>query len=401
MTLEREVQLDALRGAIHAANAGDDSHVIPDRPPLADTDSDGIGPVIVNMADVEPEAVHWLWPGRFALGKLTLLVGDPGLGKSMMTLDMVARLTKGRPWPDAPDVNNSVGGAVLLSAEDDAGDTIRPRLDAAGADVSRVNLIRAVRRRPKYDPDNEAPAPVELMFDLTRDLGALESAIMQTPDCRLVVIDPISAYLGGTDSHKNADVRAMLAPLSDLACRRRVAIVAVTHLNKNAGGQAMYRAMGSLAFTAASRAVWAVAKDKDDPLRRLVLPVKNNLAGDVRGMAYRIESAGPDSAPRVVWEPDPVDVDIDDALARDSDGANDAGDAADWLREALADGELPATEVLKQGRDNGITDKALRNALKSIGGRRRREGFGKGGMWFWSLSDDDIEKSEVVHGDES
>ena len=346
------------------------------------------GAVVVNLNDVTPELVRWLWPGRFALGKLTLLAGDPGLGKSFLTLDMAARVSTGTPWPDAPDVANGAGGVVLLSAEDDAADTIRPRLDAAGANVSRVNLIRAVRLRPTFDPDRDTPPDsVEAAFDLTRDLPALESTIEGTPGCRLVVIDPITAYLGGVDSHKNAELRGLLAPLSDLAGRHRVAVVTVTHLNKNAGGPAIYRSMGSLAFTAAARAVWAVTKDQDDPRRRLVLPIKNNLAIDVLGMAFTIEATESGGAAVVAWEPDPVELSVDDALGPNRGNGDDGDDAASWLREALSDGELPAADVLRQARTNAYTDKATRRAFKTIGAMRRREGFGPGGTWYWSMPD--------------
>ncbi len=355
---------------------------------VSDDRTEACGPVVVNLADVQPEPVRWLWPGRFALGKLTLVAGDPGLGKSLVTLDMAARLSTGTPWPDAPHTPNEPGGVVLLSAEDDAADTIRPRMDAAGADVHRVNLIFAVRRRPTFDPARQdQPEPVEAMFDLTRDLSALGAAIEETPDCRLVVIDPITAYLGGTDSHKNAELRGLLAPLSDLASQRRVAVIAVTHLNKNAGGPAIYRSMGSVAFTAAARAVWAVTKDKDNPRRRLVLPVKNNLAADVLGMAYTIETTESGEAAIVAWEPDPVELSADEALGPDGGDAHDGDDAESWLREALSDGELPAAEVLRQARANGFNDKATRKAFKAIGAKRRREGFGRGGTWHWSLSD--------------
>ena len=356
------------------------------RTPRDESDAESCGPVVINLADVQPKSVQWLWPGRFALGKLTLLAGDPGLGKSLLTLDMAARVSTGSPWPDAPDVAIDIGGVVLLNAEDDVADTIRPRLDAAGADVQRINLIRAVRRRPQFDTDDDGqPDPVEMPFDLRYNLPALASTIEATPDCQLVVIDPITAYLGGIDSHKNAELRGLLAPLSDLASRHRVAVVAVTHLNKNSAGPAIYRSMGSLAFVAAARAVWAVTKDADDPHRRLVLPVKINLAADVLGLAYEIRSAESGETAVVAWEPDPVEVSADEALGSDRGHADDGEDAASWLREALNDGELPAAEVLRQGRANGFTDKATRKAFKSIGGTRRREGFGPGGIWYWKL----------------
>ncbi len=268
--------------------------------------------VIVRLSDVEPESVEWLWPGRIALGKLTLVAGDPGLGKSFLTLDMAARVSTGAGWPDSPGQRTDPGGVVLLSAEDALGDTIRPRLDAAGADVSRIVALEAIRSVGDVRGGGRESARA---FDLSRDLPTLEEAIRSVGDCRLVVIDPVTAYLGGVDSHKNADIRGLLAPLGALAERHRVAVVAVTHLNKASGGPAIYRAMGSLAFAAAARAAWAVTKDEPDPRRRLFVPIKNNIAPDTGGLAYRIEPLGVDGCPVVAWEPGPVNVSADDALA--------------------------------------------------------------------------------------
>jgi len=163
-------------------------------------------PVITCLADVTPRPVEWLWPARIALGKLTLIVGDPGLGKSFITLDLAGRVSRGTAWPDNPQARRDPGGVVLLSAEDDLADTIRPRLDAAGADVRRIAAITTVKRfDPATGKDKFEP------FNLTAHLLALEQTIEQVGSCRLVIIDPISAYLGGTDSHKNADVRTAYA----------------------------------------------------------------------------------------------------------------------------------------------------------------------------------------------
>ncbi|MBU0639064.1 MAG: AAA family ATPase, partial [Planctomycetes bacterium] len=257
-------------------------------------------PVTVRLADVQPELLRWLWPGCIALGKLTLLCGDPGLGKSFVTLDLAARVSSGTTWPDLPLLPNPAGSVVLLSAEDDLADTIRPRLDAAGADATRVVAIQAVRRILVTGQTQDD------YFDLTEDLPALEAAIQQVSDCRLVIIDPLTAYLGKTDSHKNAEVRAVLARLFELAARHKVAVLAVTHLNKANTLPAIYRAMGSLAFVAAARAVWAVVRDEDDETgrRRLFVPVKNNLGADETGLAYALEPAGQTAS--VQWESDPV-----------------------------------------------------------------------------------------------
>ena len=346
------------------------------------------GPVLVCMANVKPEPVRWLWPSRIALGKLTLLVGDPKVGKSFITLDLAARVSRGDGWPDFPASTAAPGGVVLLSAEDDLGDTIRPRLDAAGADVSRVKALVAVKRF-----DFEAGGERQCFFDLSKDLAALEKAILDVPDCRLVVIDPITAYLGATDSHKNAEIRGLLAPLSEIASRCGVAIVAVTHLRKGEG-RAMYRAIGSIAFTAAARAVYSVSKDKDDPTgqRRLVLPVGNNLGNDTTGLAYRLDpTESANGQPVVKWEADPVSTTADEALSDDKpaggddDGGTERGEAATWLRDALAAGPLEAKYVYTQARQDGIHKRTLDRAKRDLGVIAYKVGFGADGSWRWKL----------------
>jgi len=334
-------------------------------------------PLLVNLADVEPRPVEWLWFGRIALGKVTLISGDPGLGKSFMTLDLAARVSRGSRWPDSPGSSAPLGGVVLLSAEDDLEDTVRPRLDAAGADVKRISALAAVRHNYKEKPGEE-------LFSLATDLPALEDAVRGTPDCKLVIIDPISAYLGDKDSHKNGEIRGLLAPLAAMAAKHHVAVVLIDHLNKNGKGPAIYRSMGSIAFAAAARSVWAVTKDKDDPRRRLMLPVKNNLAPDARGLAYSIEPYGANAGPVVAWEPTPVNISADEALAENGkDDAADSDQAKAWLRDALKDGPMPAADVLAQGEANGFTAKAIRQAFAALGGERKKIGYQ--GQWQWSL----------------
>lgn len=354
--------------------------------PLQSPPIDG-APVILRLSDVKPEPVAWLWPGRIALGKLTLIAGDPGLGKSFLTLDMAARVSTGASWPDRPGERTTSGGVVLLSAEDGIADTIRPRLDAAGADVSRIVSLEAIRA--VHDGRTSART-----FDLSRDLPGLESAIGSVADCRLMVIDPVTAYLGGVDSHKNAEIRGLLTPLGAIAERHRVAVVAVTHLNKSGGGPAIYRAMGSLAFAAAARAAWAVSKDKDDPRRRLLLPIKNNIAPDTGGLAYRIEpragAGGVDGCPVVAWEPDAVSVSADEALAGDRDdgeGRTERDDAAGWLRDYLGNGPKLARDVLTESKAAGFSERTIKRAKSALPIDTRKEAFSGG--WVWALRDDE------------
>ncbi len=329
------------------------------------------GAVLVRAADVEPQPVKWLWPNRIALGKVTLLAGDPGLGKSLATLAIASAVSRGAPWPDAPHDPQLAGGVVLLSAEDDFADTIRPRLDAHEADCERIFSLTS-------------------LADLALDIGQLHEAIDDTDQCRLVVVDPISAYMGRADSHVNAEVRAVLTPLGHLAAEKRVAIMAVTHLRKGEGA-AMYRAMGSLAFVAAARAAWAIVRDKQDARRRLMLAVKNNLAADVaNGLAFTVEPHGPSGAPVVCWEREPVTITADEAMApelkRRGPPSDEHDQAVEFLRERLVDEARSAREVIDEAVNGcGIAKRTLDRARRTIGVVAfRRE---HRGPWWWRLSD--------------
>jgi hypothetical protein len=302
-------------------------------------------PGLIRLVDVKPQTVEWLWPGRIPIGKLTLLAGDPGLGKSLITLDMAARVSAGASWPDVPDDSQAAGGVVLLSAEDDLADTIRPRLDAQKADCTRVSSLTT-------------------FGDLATDIDMLSKSIELTDNCRLVVVDPISAYMGKADSHNNAEVRAILAPLAQLAAEKRVAILAVTHLRKGEG-EPIYRAMGSLAFVASVRTAWVICRDKSDPERRLMLNLKNNVARDsANGLAYIIKSEGPNTSPFVCWEPEPVTITAAEAMAPEQRKRGPAPSAAksmiDLLAGWIADrgGRVTTREVQQGNRRFGTTKEA-------------------------------------------
>ena len=201
---------------------------------------------IVDLSSVTPQPITWLWKSRIAVGKLTIVSGDPGLGKSFLSLDIASRVSTGAPWPDMPLDENPVGGTIILSAEDDLSDTVVPRLIAAGADLSRIKALTGTTLINQETGEAKAES-----FTLDSDLAQLEEAITATEGCRLVIVDPLTAYCGKVDSHKNAEVRAVLAPLSALAAKHGVAVLAISHLTK-AQGQAIHRTLGSLGFVAAA-----------------------------------------------------------------------------------------------------------------------------------------------------
>ena len=329
------------------------------------------------LADIEPEAIRWLWQGRLPMGKLCMIVGDPGLGKSMATLAIAATVTRGSAWPVNGEGVAPQGDVVLISCEDDPGDTIRPRLDAAGADCRRVHILDGL------DDTDDAGRTYRRPWTMG-DIDALDRLIASLLECRLIVIDPLSAYLGGTDTHRNSDVRAMLAPLSDLAARHGVTVLCVSHLNKGAG-QAMYRTTGSLAFTAAARSVYAVAKDEADPGRRLILPVKANLAPNKTGCAYRIGTTA-EGVPRIEWEPEPVEADIDEILAAGSGAGRpdtERREAKDWLREALSEGPVAVHDLQDDAEAAGMAWRTIKRAKEDLNVKSERIGT----VWQWRLQE--------------
>jgi putative DNA primase/helicase len=324
-------------------------------------------PVLVNLADIQPEQVRWLWQDCVPFGKVTIFAGDPGLGKSLVALDLAARVTRGGR------------GVILLSAEDDPADTIRPRLDAAGADVRRIQLLTAVRV-----PESNGKQ-AQRMLRLDRDIEQIAEAVRQNPDTDLVTIDPLSAYMGGVDANSDEQVRSILAPLAELAARTQVAIVSIKHLNKAEEKSAMYRAGGSIGFVAAARIVWMFGKDRDEPERRLMVLAKSNISANPGGRAYRIEQTESGNC-CVIWESEPVQIAIEDFLrpvVRDEEPALDA--AKEWLQQLLSTGPVAAKEVEQAVGDSGLHWMTVRRAADALKIERTHEGFGSGSRWMWSL----------------
>lgn len=332
----------------------------------------GDRPVMVTRAVSEyvSRPIAWLEPERIALGKLTLLAGDPGLGKSFLTLDLAARVSRGElPVGDAQRPA-SPGRALILSAEDDPADTIRPRLEAMDADLRRVLVLEGVVR----PMGRVAHAP-----RLDDDLALLAQTARRVKDLRLIVIDPISAYLGKTDSNNNAEVRGVLGELAAIAARSGAAVVCVTHLNKDQGGQkkAIYRAMGSLAFAAAARTVFAVSKHPDNPDKRVVSMVKNNVGVGGSSRVYRIDQG------RVAW--------LDEACSLDADTIEGGSESVDqvtaleeaerFLAELLRNGPVAAAEVFFEAASVGISEITLRRARRRIGVHVERADK----QWAWRL----------------
>lgn len=335
--------------------------------------------VVTCLSDVEPQAVEWIWPNRIARGKVNLIAGDPGLGKSMLCLHLAAKVSNGGSWADDANAASERGSVILFSAEDDVADTIRPRIDAAGADASRVFAVQGVRRK-----DRKRPA----YFDLQRDLSALEAEVRRHPDASLVIIDPITAYLGKIDSHRNADVRGVLAPLAQLAARWRVAVVCVTHLTKSYGGKAIYRATGSLAFAAAARVVWLVMADPEHPKnRRLFLPVKFNIGPPPPALAFSVIENSVGAA--IAWESGTVKLTANEAIEAEERALHQRSGkltAAKWfLRGLLANGAVAEKRIEVLAKESKISMRTLRRAKSDLEIVSERLVKAGATQWWWSL----------------
>lgn len=346
--------------------------------------------VVRRLADVQPEAVMWLWPGWLPRGKLALLDGDPGLGKSLITLDLAARVTTGAPMPDGTG-GGEPAGVVILTAEDDLSDTVRPRLDAAGADVSKIAALTAVRRTT--DGGGEVLDTPTLL-----DLEALRQAIAFV-SAALVIIDPLMAYLPGqVDSHRDQDVRRVLAPLAALAAETNAAVLVVRHLSKTTVGNPLYRGGGSIGIMGAARAGLIVGKDPEDPTgeQRVLAVTKCNLAAPPPGLAYRLAADGP---VRVEWLGQTA-LTADALLAAPPGGEERTAlaDAEAFLRAFLADGPVEAKTIQARAREAGIAEPTLRRAKARVGVEAFLTGFGAAGRWHWRLPlrRDDHEIPEMI-----
>lgn len=330
--------------------------------------------------DLVPQAVRWLWRDWLALGKLHILAGAPGQGKTTIALAMAATVTQGGRWPDGTP--SAAGNILVWSSEDDPADTLLPRLLASGADRSRCFFIDCAERNGE-----------EVPFDAGRDLPALRSAIAQIGGIKLLIVDPVVSALGGTDTHKNGEVRRALQPLVDLATECDCAVVGVSHFAK--GGQGTdpaQRVVGSVAFTAVARVVMVAAKVKgndetDDA--RILARAKSNIGPDRGGFHYYLQQSEPlpgINASHVAWG-QAVDGTAKELLAEpDEDQHEEVMDAAAMLRVELADGTWTNSETASKSlKAAGFTTKQIRNARKKLGVQSKKGTNGLHDNWYWRL----------------
>jgi hypothetical protein len=342
--------------------------------------------LVTSVAAIDAMPVEPVWPGLLYMGKLTILAGDPGLSKSTLAMDIAATISTGRCWP-LSDVRAPVGDTLILAAEDDIADTVRPRLEVAGADLTRIHCVQGV-----FDNTTDsAGRPIEHAFQLTRHITELEEHLRRScGKVRLVVIDPISAFLSGTDAHKNSDVRDALQPLVQLAQDHRIAVLLVSHLNKASETKAMYRISGSIAFAAVARTVLIVSRDPDEHDCRHLVVAKNNVGRDSGGLKYRVvgqpRDGYPEGLPRIEWigrsEETAEDL-VGIGSPRSRSRALRRSEAEEWLRGRLANGQASATEIEREASERGFAKNTLQAASDQLGVLKAPSG--PRAPWVWSL----------------
>ena len=332
---------------------------------------------LIRLSDVQPEPVTWEWEGYLARGKLALLGGDPELGKSQISNDIAARLSKGTHWPLGAIA--SIGSSIFICSEDGVADTVRPRCEAAGADLTKIHVLKS-----SFVKNGKRKT-----FNLGDDLDVLTNAVKQVGDVRFVCIDAVTSYMGKIDSHRTTDVRGVLEPVAEFAEENNVAMFGITHPPKATQGNALRAFAGSFAFVAAPRLAHFVTQDPDGNGRCLFLPVKNNVGPKARGIGYRIaikDISFNIRAPYIQWDDAPVDYNADQALAANSAtarGATSVEGAMEGLREIMASGDIDAKDGEAEAEKRGIKERTLARAKQKLGVTSVKDGFGKDGRWIW------------------
>jgi hypothetical protein len=332
------------------------------------------------LSEVQRQSVEWLWRPRIPRGFLTMFDGDPEMAKSTTLLELAARGSRRREWPDGQPCGDAFK-TVILSAEDPAEMVIRPRIDQFGGDPSMIAVIESIRRMK----DGKRGEPQ--LIDLTVDLPAVIERIRQVRP-RLVIVDPITAYLGRIDSFKDSSVRSALAPLVACAADLGFALVVIRHLNKNvSSADVLYRGGGSIGFIGAARSGLMAIKDPNEEGRLLLAHYKCNLAAKAPTLAYRVVSAidNPEQ-PSIEWLGiDPRSAkQLHEAGHETAEDKSARGDARHFLKEILGDGEMKAEDILADGRRVGHAVKTLNRAKADLKVVARKEGF-RPSVWYWRL----------------
>ena len=345
-------------------------------------------------ASIKPVAIRWLWPGWIARGKLTVLAGAGGSGKTTLAIGLIGTLTSGGRWPDG-GICLEPSNALIWSSEDDPADTLVPRLMAAGADLSRVHIIQGrVNGAGEREP-----------FDPATDFDLLREAVENIGGASLLLLDPVVNVVKG-DMHRANDVRRSLQAVVDFAEAHGCAVLGISHFSKGSGGASPAdRVIGSQAFGALARAVLVAAK-QDDTETRVLARAKSNISDDQGGVGYVVEPCtvgeGIETT-RVLWgdriEGSARDILADVESSGDDDQRSEFEEACDFLRDTLRHGTVPTKQIKADADGAGLSWATVRRAQKAIGVVAVKEGGRLGNdkqQWVWRLAAEGAQKMQKM-----
>jgi len=338
---------------------------------------------ITSAASVKPRRIKWLWGQRVPYGKLTVFSGDPDQAKSLVSLYVAANITNGEPmYGDETDIFADYGEVLILAAEDEPSDVIVPRLMAAGAELSRVHILESVTKN-----DGEITAE-EREIRLDYDIKQIEAHLKQHPKIKLVIIDPISSYLGDANMNAEQEVREVLNPLKQLAARTNVAVIMIMHFSKKTDVGAVHKVGGAVAFTGVARAVWAFMQDPSDLQAnvRKMLKVKANIARPTGGLSYAVKTKvirieNEDETVPYVEFIGTTDVVANDLILRGRP-AEKSKDATTWLNDFIGNnGAETAEDVQSFGKKAGHSLRTLYRAKEESGFEAQQYNR----KWYWTV----------------
>lgn len=345
-------------------------------------------------SSITPVAIRWLWPGWVARGKLTVLAGAGGSGKTTLAIGLIGTLTSGGRWPDG-EIYTEPANALIWSSEDDPADTLVPRLMAAGANLDRVHIIQGrINELGEHEP-----------FDPAGDFDLLRDAVDAIGGASLLLLDPVVNVVKG-DMHRANDVRRALQSVVDFAEAQGAAVVGISHFSKGSGGSSPAdRVIGSQAFGALARTVLVAAKQEDSDIRVLAR-AKSNISDDQGGVSYTVEPCtvgdGIETT-RVVWG-DRIEGSARDILAEventgDDEKKTEFEEACDFLRDILEAGPVPSKQIKSDASEAGLSWATVRRAQKAIGAVAIKEGSpgsDEKQQWVWRLSPEGAQKNTKV-----
>jgi putative DNA primase/helicase len=348
----------------------------------------------ISFSEIEPQFLTWLWYRRIPYGKITILVGNGGVGKSILSMYIAAQVSRGAEWPDCPGIREGFydeetgehtgEGVIILTTEDDLADTTRVRLGAAGANLRNIHTCSV----EKVYNDIAVESPI---YDLLEDMDILEDMIKEKGNIGLIILDPITAYMGTLNGNNNTEVRYFMNPLKELAEKYELAILGISHFNKGEDMSAINRTLGSVAFVAAARSVWAVFTNPADEDSRLLLPVKGNLGKNPKGLEYRLVDVNVDTvngdidSVKCEFDRLPLEKTADEAFVdeKKKQRAPVKHSVKKWLKDVLKEGSVDVKVIESRAVQENINTRTLRRAKEEMGVRSKKEGK----KWVWMLGE--------------